>query len=742
MNEPKVIIRDFFSTVLGSRPGYVALAFGGNPYRKETGSYRHGRWAEKHYRWPDDFAQLVADAVTAMPTSDVYVCPALRSQPKRRKGTALPPQTCWVDLDKEPLDAELVENLGALIVASGQPGHIHAYVPLTEPVSLELHAALNQRLAQRLGGDAKWSDESLLRLPSTLNHKPTLPLNGHAPQPPAPVTVIGWPSKVWNPADLLALLGDAAVQNTPEIAPLEEVDFSLLPSSIVYRLETLDPPDRSVAFHGLVAACRAEGLTQGQTLTVMDSWSPARDKYGTRLAAEVARSWAKVAPDTAGWAEVGAPTPTYSEGRVVEANPAKYINPKDGGLQAVTLARDVIAIGPLLTGEDERMWRYTGGVWRADKNVVRYRTAWLTGNRYRSNHVTSVEDVIRSRVGTIAAAPVSQYINFRNGLLDWQTGELCEHSSSVLSTVQLPLEYQPDATCLHFDKFLSEVLPAADVIDLVWELIGYFMYSGNPFHKAVMLIGKGRNGKGTFLRVLQALLGRFNIANVSLHDLVNTRFSTASLVGKLANIAGDIDASYLENTALFKAITGGDSISAEHKGRDRFDFTPWAVPVFSANKVPASADTTAGYLSRWLVIPFPYSFEGREDRTLDAKLRTTAELQGIAAHAVSVLPTLLARHNFTTPDSVREATIEFNSKVDHVRRWAADCCELSAKHKLLVLRSTLYQAYTTWAEREGMHPVKASEFSDRLEALGAVLKIRDGYRGFIGIQITDPSSRN
>jgi P4 family phage/plasmid primase-like protien len=254
-----------------------------------------------------------------------------------------------------------------------------------------------------------------------------------------------------------------------------------------------------------------------------------------------------------------------------------------------------------------------------------------------------------------------------------------------------------------------------------------------------MLIGKGRNGKGTFLRVLQALLGHFNITNVSLHDLVNTRFSTASLVGKLANIAGDIDASYLENTALFKAITGGDSISAEHKGRDRFDFTPWAVPVFSANKVPASADTTVEYLSRWLVIPFPHSFEGREDRTLDATLRTTAELQGIATHALSVLPTLLARHNFTTPDSVREATTEFNSKVDHVRTWAADCCELSAKHEMFVLRSTLYQAYTTWAAREGVRSVKASEFYDRLEALGAVPKIKDGYRGFKGIQITDTS---
>jgi putative DNA primase/helicase len=90
----------------------------------------------------------------------------------------------------------------------------------------------------------------------------------------------------------------------------------------------------------------------------------------------------------------------------------------------------------------------------------------------------------------------------------------------------------------------------------MWELIGYLTYSGNLLHKAVMLSGTGRNGKGTLLRVITALLGDDNTTSVSLHDLVNTRFSTASLFGKNANIAGDIDGGYIENTATFKAITG------------------------------------------------------------------------------------------------------------------------------------------------------------------------------------------
>ena len=70
----------------------------------------------------------------------------------------------------------------------------------------------------------------------------------------------------------------------------------------------------------------------------------------------------------------------------------------------------------------------------------------------------------------------------------------------------------------------------------------------------------------------------------ALHDLIENRFRAATLYGKLANIAGDLDAKWLDSTALFKAITGGDTIMGEHKFGAAFDFTPWALPIFSANK--------------------------------------------------------------------------------------------------------------------------------------------------------------
>ncbi|GEP40121.1 hypothetical protein NPS01_37840 [Nocardioides psychrotolerans] len=438
-----------------------------------------------------------------------------------------------------------------------------------------------------------------------------------------------------------------------------------------------------------------------------------------------------------GWAALGLSPPsggTSLDQLYVAPPTGEYFSAK-GALQAATLATDVIGGGPLRIGRDDLMWSYAQGVWVADKHAVRNRSTVLLGERFRTGHASTAEAIVRARVDAIACDPVPEFVNFANGLLDWRSGQLFAHTPDVPTTVQLPIAYDADAQCPAFEAFVEQIVPP-DVVSTVWELVGYLMYSGNPLHKAVMLTGTGRNGKGTFLRALLALLGRRNVTTVGLHDLVNTRFATASLYGKLANIAGDIDAGYLENTATFKAITGGDTISAEHKGRDRFDFTPWAVPVFSANKIPASADTTVGYLSRWLVVPFPNSFAGREDRRLDTTLTSPAELQGIAARGLRALPGLLSRGNFEVTESGQAAHQEFERRVDQVRTWLSDCCEVQADLPH-VARADLYEAYKRWAARDGHRPVRATDFYDRLQSAGPVPATIKGSRGFKGVRVID-----
>ena len=54
------------------------------------------------------------------------------------------------------------------------------------------------------------------------------------------------------------------------------------------------------------------------------------------------------------------------------------------------------------------------------------------------------------------------------------------------------------------------------------------------------------------------------------------------LFGKLANLGDDISDSFKEDVAIFKKIATGESIKAENKGKDAFQFIPYAKLIFSA----------------------------------------------------------------------------------------------------------------------------------------------------------------
>jgi len=411
------------------------------------------------------------------------------------------------------------------------------------------------------------------------------------------------------------------------------------------------------------------------------------------------------------------------------------------------LANAILDMGPLAVGQGDQkplIWAYDGGVWKIAMNEVRDRATELLRENYKPDRATAAEHhltrMLRRSGRVIDGKPRPDIINFKNGILFWKTGEFIDHTPDILSTVQLNTEWVEGAECPEFDAFLASVLPE-DLIETVWELIGYTMFSGNPLHKAVMCIGSGRNGKGTLLRAITALLGERNVTSVDLHSLTTERFATVSLYNKLANIAGDIEARHLKNTAKFKQITGEDTIYAEYKGKDGFDFRPWAVPIFSANEIPSSSDASAGYLARWLVLKFPYSFEGCEDRTLTDRITTPEELRGIAYKGVLALRRLMERGNFPETESSREAMAEFRRANDPCREWFEERCDVNPDWPP-VNRKVFYDDYKEWCFENGKQTLSSRKFYERLRSYGITERKSNGYPSLFGVKLLPKGDLN
>jgi putative DNA primase/helicase len=403
------------------------------------------------------------------------------------------------------------------------------------------------------------------------------------------------------------------------------------------------------------------------------------------------------------------------------------------GFVPARLGAQLLAEAPMRLGYDRRLWRYDGGVYRPDgDDWTKHRGRELLGERFRRRHLDEVIAWVRAQLPSLGHAPPVDLINCRNGLLHWRTGKLMSHSPDVLSTNQIPIDWKPRATCPRIIKFFAQTIPW-DALDLIEELFGYALYPGNPYRKAVLLLGPGANGKSTLLGLFRGLLGTRNVAAVSLQALGEERFAAADLFGKLANVCGDIDARTVRRTDLFKQLTGGDPVRAEFKFRDAFEFLCFALPLFSANEVPSVADQTDAWFDRWITIPMEQRFDGKKaDTKLGEKL--VPELPGLLVHAVKGLRRLMTRGSFELPLSIVKAGLRYRLTLDTVRAFIAEEYHFAAD--AWVDRAALYRRYRQWCDIGGHLALSNTRFNENLaRAFGdrIALRKRHGRPGWLGL---------
>ena len=243
-----------------------------------------------------------------------------------------------------------------------------------------------------------------------------------------------------------------------------------------------------------------------------------------------------------------------------------------------------------------------------------------------------------------------------------------------------------------------------------------------------MLQGAGRNGKSTLLNLLQAFLGMDNCSNVALTSLCNDRFAKAQLFGKLANIYSDLPSEALKNSADFKALSGGDRITAEHKFQAAFAFTNYAKLIFSCNYVPMTHDLSNAFFDRWIIIRFPNMFTGEKmNPNLLAKLTTEDELSGLLNLAIRGLKRLLENGGFTYRKSLEEVQDEYERLSNPVAAFLADMCEEDPEE--YAIKDELYNVFKSYCKSNGYSIFSEKMFTGLLKKLAPVNDYRPTVNG-------------
>lgn len=371
-----------------------------------------------------------------------------------------------------------------------------------------------------------------------------------------------------------------------------------------------------------------------------------------------------------------------------------------GGFMVEAARAAVDRVGPIAVDPVGSLWTYDRGVYVLADDIVRDRLYHMLGDKFTSGYLTNVRLAVQARAPKLdlTQPPHPGTMNFTNGTLDWRNSdEVVPHDPSVLETTQFPYDWDASAGCPKFDNWLETMLEP-DQVDLAWKILGYMMLSGNPLQVAFMLYGKGSNGKSTFAHVIERLVGMANTSAVALKDF-NARFSTASMIGKIANVVGDIDSDYQMSTAALKQVTGADAMQFERKNRDSFRATLWATCLFSANRIPGTNDGSEGYAERWVPLHFKrkaseHRIEGFSEEGL------WAEIPGIAAKAVRTLRSLPIHKGSSrnaafdlTSESAKEAVEEFREASNSYYAWIKNNTAPSAD--VIMKPKDLWAAYKT-----------------------------------------------
>lgn len=408
----------------------------------------------------------------------------------------------------------------------------------------------------------------------------------------------------------------------------------------------------------------------------------------------------------------------------------------DGNLLVDQLSRAALEAAPAALSLEHKIAMYSGGVYVMDGTAFMAAVGDLLDDFYFPSYRAAVEEYAMTllwREGRFLPERAGhQMVNVRNGMVDLVTGELRAHDPEHLSTVQLPVEWDPDARAPRYEAWVDDV-GVVEQIDDLEEVASTMLDPSRTPHKAIFLYGPSRSGKSTYLRLLKALAGTQNTSAVTLQQLSTNRFMAANVFGKSLNAAPDLPSSHVEDLSVFKMMTGEDPIQADRKYGQQFMFTNRALFAFSANELPTVGESTRAYSERIKPFRFGTSFAGHEDQAVEDALM--AELPGILVRLVEAWQRFAARGRYL--DTTSDIRHEFETRSDRVRQWVSDRCRVHAvsasghavshgsylePHRMSSKRE-LARQFNLWAQTQGASPMGERKIIDRLTSIDGVFEV-------------------
>lgn len=282
----------------------------------------------------------------------------------------------------------------------------------------------------------------------------------------------------------------------------------------------------------------------------------------------------------------------------------------------------------------------------------------------------------------------------------------------------LDVSYDTNAYDENVDNFINFICcNRKDMRIVLEEILGHILLVNKFPHKIFFLTGSGANGKSTFVEMITKFTGELS----SHVDIANFDDGTslASLIGKLVNVADDVDAIYLEKSKNLKTMASGNTVGARAIYSQPITLKNTATLIFTANEPPVFKDKSDGIGRRLVIIPFENKVK-RRIYNLDELLSSDnakSYLLNIALQGVKRIYD--NKLEMSTSETIEQATKQYYLDNDSVLAYLSEYPDIEDN-----LYSSVYSQYDSFCTINNFKVVSKTSFSKRLKSQGYVTKVK------------------
>ncbi|QBR34852.1 hypothetical protein ETW23_00375 [Leisingera sp. NJS201] len=324
--------------------------------------------------------------------------------------------------------------------------------------------------------------------------------------------------------------------------------------------------------------------------------------------------------------------------------------------------------------------------------------------------------------------------------------EVLRHDREQYLSKMMAVEFNPQAQCPDFDKFLLSIQPDPELREFLQRWFGYCLTGLTDEQKLCFFYGEGRNGKSTIVDLIAKMMAAYAttvpIESLAGSDQRKGSDATPDLVrlpGARLVRAAEPERGQKLKEGFIKAITGGEEILVRRMQQEFVEVTPEFKLTISGNHKPEIRGTDKGIWRRVLLVPFMVSIPDEDvDPLLPQKL--WAERAGILNWLLDGLEKWLT-DGLQIPQEILDATEEYREESDPMLVFINNCCVVDGDQNVFTRSRDLIDAFNWWYVDAGKgDPWTSKTVSKHFSDKSKFHKTPDG-KGFTAAKVSDTGYR-